>query len=164
MAYYRETNFPQIVIDDKSYPIPPEVRFHFRNIHRIKELDGIVKVDVLGVVLDDRENYLIETIRFISGFPSETCIVFLDPDTGLEPNNANLNHVLEREAREIWTKLKPGDVFVFYQHQTNRNGQPWIEEKKVQLANAIHISNDSIKVAHGFEIATDVVFFYVKKA
>src|SRR5262249_17751130 len=48
-----------------------------------------------------------------------------------------LNHVLESELAELWAELTIGDVLVFYQHQTNRNGQSWIATKKDQLATAL---------------------------
>lgn len=91
------------------------------------------------------------------------CIVFLDPDVGLEPSCPSLGHVLESEALAFWDALKVGDVFVFYQHQTNRNKQPWIETKRVQLAKAIKIRENQLKVARGMAIASDVVFYYSQK-
>ena len=51
-------------------------------------------------------------------------IIFLDPDTGLELERASLKHVLESELGEIWEQMAPGDVLVFYQHRTNRTGEP----------------------------------------
>lgn len=90
--------------------------------------------------------------------------MFLDPDTGLEPQNPALDHVLGTEARAIWNAMKVGDVFAFYQHQTNRAGQPWIEPKRLQLAQALGVAEPAIKIASGPDIAQDVVFFYVQKA
>jgi hypothetical protein len=90
------------------------------------------------------------------------CIVFLDPDTGLEPRNPKFEHVLEKEAKAVFDALKSDDVFVFYQHQTNRNGSPWIEEKRKQLAGALEIPQKEVKIASGQKIAHDVVFYYTK--
>ena len=60
--------------------------------------------------------------------------------------------------------MKAGDVFAFYQHQTNRAGQPWIEPKRSQLADALVVSTEAIKIASGPAIAQDVVFFYTQRA
>jgi len=60
--------------------------------------------------------------------------------------------------------MKPGDVFAFYQHQTNRAGQPWIPRKRGQLAGALGVPIQVVKVANGPRIAQDVVFFYFQKA
>ena len=56
-----------------------------------------------------------------------------------------------------------GDIFAFYQHQTNRNGQPWIEPKRFRLAQAIGAGIHQVKMVSGPEIAQEVVFFYVQK-
>jgi hypothetical protein len=60
--------------------------------------------------------------------------------------------------------MKNGDVFAFYQHQTNRAGQPWIEPKRSQLAEALQVQPDAIKKAQAPDIANDVVFFFIQKA
>lgn len=59
--------------------------------------------------------------------------------------------------------MKSKDVYVFYQHQTNRAGKPWIEPKRKQLEDALELDRDSIEVAYGPDIARDVVFFYKQK-
>jgi hypothetical protein len=97
-------------------------------------------------------------------FEQERCVVFLDPDNGLEPQNAGLQHVLETEARSIWEAVKPHDFFVFYQHQTNYAGQPWIEPKRLQLAGALGVPQQSLKIASGPAIARDVVLYYIQRA
>jgi hypothetical protein len=63
----------------------------------------------------------------------------------------------------LWTELIAGDVLVFYQHQTNRNGQPWIAAKKEQFERAIGQPIGSAKQARSEKIARDVVFFYAEK-
>jgi hypothetical protein len=73
-----------------------------------------------------------------------------------------MEHVLEFEVKAIWEKLRVGDVLVFYQHQTNRAGKPWVEAKKKQLAHTLGVKDESLKMAKG-SIAKDVVFFYCGK-
>jgi hypothetical protein len=52
---------------------------------------------------------------------------------------------------------------VFYQHQTNRNGTPWIEPKKKQFERALGVQQGSAKLACALGIARDVAFFFLIK-
>jgi hypothetical protein len=90
-------------------------------------------------------------------------IVFLDPDTGLEPRFAGPEHVLEQELAEIWEVLRSEDIMVFYQHQTNRSGTPWIEPKKAQFERALGVRKGISKLARAPGVAPDVAFFYIEK-
>jgi hypothetical protein len=114
-------------------------------------------------LFEKRADYLESFKRFLSAFRHEKCVVFLDPDIGLEPQKPSLGHVLKSEAKAIWKAIRSGDLYVFYQHQTNRAGQPWIESKRSQLEGALELPNNSIEIAHGPQIAHDVVFFYKQK-
>lgn len=113
---------------------------------------------------EDRTAHLQAALALLPAFTHERCIVFLDPDTGLAPQVPTLDHVLESEAHSIWKGMKAGDVFAFYQHQTNRAGRPWIDEKRTQLAKALNVSLKAVKIARAPKIANDVVFFYVHRA
>jgi hypothetical protein len=163
LAFYRPSDFAKIVIDGAEHDIPPEVLAHFRDLRLVESINSKIKISVFDRLFRDRGHYLKAIKIFLSEFLKERCVVFLDPDTGLEPQKPSLDHVLELEAKAIWKATKPDDVYVFYQHQTNRAGQPWIEPKRIQLEKALDLGKDSIKVACGLEIAADVVFFYTKK-
>lgn len=65
---------------------------------------------------------------------------------------------------ELWGEIKVGDILVFYQHQANRNGQPWIAPTKDQFERALGLPNGAAKLARSERIARDVVFFYARKA
>lgn len=164
VAYFRSNQFDGVEIDRVKFETPPEITNHFRNIHRIEELSSPVKVSVFNTVFNDRKGYLDQAKEFIASFSHERCIVFLDPDTGLEPETvkSNLDHVLNSEIKELWDALKPDDVLALYQHQTNRNGKTWIEPKKGQFTRAIGAAVDAVKIGHG-DLARDVVVFYVQK-
>jgi len=101
----------------------------------------------------------------MGSFSHERCVVFLDPDTGLEPEKSkgDEKHVLNREAQTFWRALPGGTVFAFYQHKPNRSNDPWIEPKRAQLEAAIGIAASEIGVASGIKIANDVVLFYAVK-
>jgi len=163
LAFCRPSEFGQIDIDGEMQNIPPEVIAHFRNMRTIGSISSEIRVNVFDPVFEDRATHLPAVLAMLSAFEQERCIVFLDPDTGLEPKHPTLEHVLDSEARTIWTHMKKGDVFVFYQHRTNRAGQLWIEPKRVQLADALRVPPDAIKIARAPNIANDVVFFFLQK-
>ncbi|MCZ6834210.1 MAG: hypothetical protein O7G85_00405 [Planctomycetota bacterium] len=163
LAYYRPSSFDQLIIDDESHEIPEEVIAHFRNLRTIERIDSEVRVTVFDLVFKDRPTYLQEVLTALPIFSQERCIVFLDPDTGLESTRPSLDHVLNNEAGAIWNDMKIGDVFVFYQHQTNRSGQSWIEPKRNQLADALNVDTGEIRMANAPKITKDVVFFFTQK-
>jgi hypothetical protein len=165
VTYYRPSSWPAIKIDGVSHSLPTAVLEHFRKVGNAARLRSNAQIIVLNTLWQDRTAYLRDVLHGIRNLPQRTSIVFLDPDTGLEPKGgAELEHVLESELRTIWEALRPGDLLVFYQHQTNRNGRPWIKPKKVQFEKAIGLAPASAKVAHGQDIARDVVLFFSQKS
>ena len=166
IAYYRPSTWGQLEIDGKPHDVPQEVFKHFRNLGNIEELRAGPQIKVLMAPFDDRGRYMTEVLKAIAAKGPDPKIVFLDPDTGLEPRNPSMDHVLESEVKEIWDRLQPWDVLVFYQHKTNRNGQPWIEPKMKQLSGAIGVDKGEIKLAvgHNPNLAQDVALFYCQKA
>jgi len=163
IAYYTPSIFSKISIDSEEINLPPAIINHFRNIRTVEKIDCKFKITVFDRTFDDRKTYLDAASKFIRGQTGIPKIVFLDPDTGLAPKKPLLTHVLDTEANTFWNLLELSDLFVFYQHQTNRNGQPWIKQKRKQLAVALGISDEKIKVAQGKKIARDVVFYYALK-
>ncbi|MCX8214596.1 MAG: hypothetical protein OTJ97_08875, partial [SAR202 cluster bacterium] len=101
--------------------------------------------------------YLAETLSVVSKRKDENCLIFLDPDTGSEPGKPSFDHVINSEIETIWQALRGGYILACYQHKTTRRDQEWIEPKREQLAVALNVSIDAIKVAKAFGIARDVV-------
>lgn len=163
LAFYRPYKFERVLLDGEEHDIPHEICAHFRDLRTIENLNSNIQVTVFCELFEDRDSYIEAVKAFLVKFRQERCVVFLDPDTGLAPQNPNLDHVLESEAKAIWEDTKSGDVYVFYQHQNNFAGRPWIEPKRSQLENALDLNKDSIKVASGPKIAHDVVFYYTQK-
>jgi hypothetical protein len=163
VVYYRPSSFGQIEIDGRQVTIPEEVIAHFRNVRAVASIDSHIRVAVFDAVFQNRQIYLQAVLALLPAYAGERCVVFLDPDTGLEPQTPSLEHVLATEVNAIWVNMKSGDVLVFYQHQTNRAGQPWIPQKHVQLAQALGVPQASVKIASGEAIARDVVFFFIQK-
>lgn len=164
IALLNLSQFGDVEIDGERHSIPEEVLRHFRDVRNVTTLSHQPRISVFDCSLQDRASYFLAAARFISSFCDERCVVFLDPDTGLEPNGrGDTKHVLNRELREFWDVLSSSWVLVFYQHETNKAGKPWIEDKRAQLASAIGVPINEVGVASGREIAKDVVFFHVSK-
>jgi len=164
VAYFRPSEWGQIEIDGQKHPIPKPVVNHFRNVRNILKMPCEPRVEVIDSSFKDRGQY--EQVIINEVARQHPCIVFLDPDTGLEPDSGpKPEHVLASELEHIWNNMVTGDVLAFYQHQTNRNGQPWIEPKRKQFEKALKLAGGSVKVAVGSEItgARDVAIYYCQK-
>ncbi len=165
IAFYNHSDFGNVQIDGQSYAVPDEVISHFRSITNVAALATPTKISVYDTQFSHqtRAIYLASAIKHVKSFGSERCIVFLDPDTGLEPNGkADRTHVIGSEAKAFWDALEKDWTLVFYQHQPNRNGEPWIEPKRTQFANALNISLNEVKLAVS-NISKDVAFYFATK-
>jgi hypothetical protein len=150
----RPKEFDRLVIDGQNQDIPQEVIAHFRDLRKIGGLSTKVRVTVFDPPFNEKQRprHCSMACAFVSAFSEERCVVFLDPDVGLEPQNeATLKHVLEKEAREIWEAMKAGDVFALFQHQTNMGGKPWLEPKQRQLARVLGVLPHAVRIAHALE-------------
>jgi hypothetical protein len=163
VLYFRPDMWAGVEIDGKSVEMNQAVIEQFRRAASISMMNCGARIEVVEDVFSDRTVYLQRVLDRIRHRPQAPGIVFLDPDTGLEPGKPNLKHVLDSELAEIWRSMIPDDLMVFYQHQTNRNGEEWIEPKKSQFERALNIRPGSAKLAHGVKIARDVAFFFAAK-
>lgn len=163
VLYQRPTTWQQLEIDGEQVPLPAAVVQHFRNATSIAAIQCSALVEVISETFGDRSEYLqivLQRIRVRARLPG---ILFLDPDTGLEPRLAGPAHVLDAELAEIWKALRSNDIMLLYQHQTNRSGTPWIKPKKAQFERALGVREGSAKLARAPGIAPDVAFFYIEK-
>jgi hypothetical protein len=164
VAYFRPSIWPTIEIDGVAHPLPAEVVEHFRDFRTIARLPkGPRSLEILPIEVPfvDRDRYLSAVIDAILESPAPS-IVFLDPDTGLQPPRPSMEHILESELTAIWDRMRESDVLVFYQHKTNRTGAPWIDPKRAQFERAIGIAPGSARLAGG-AAARDAVFFIAPK-
>jgi len=169
VLYLRPSEWGNLEIDGEIRPLPKEVRQHFRSVKAIQQMTSEVQIELIHEEFRDRNLYLDQVKERIRSRQIHPGVVFLDPDTGLEPaGHAGLQHVFNRELTAIWGALTPGDVLVFYQHKTNRNQEPWIKPKLGQFESAINADageNNRIrgKLAYAPDVANDVAFFFATK-
>jgi hypothetical protein len=161
VLYHRPSTWEQLEIDGEQVELPAAVVKHFRDAASVSSIQCSARVEVVSETFGDRNAYLQIVLQRIQSRAQRPSIVFLDPDTGLEPaGGAGLQHVLDSEVGRIWDVLSPGDILVFYQHKTNRSGTPWIELKKPQFE---QVRKGAAKIAWAPGISNDVAFFYIEK-
>lgn len=169
VLFYRPTEWKKIEIDGRPFEIPNGVIRHFRDVRSIRTLDSGIPIDTLTEPFNDRDVYLRQILEVIHAREEQPGIVFLDPDTGLEPKISKYDHshVSKEELREVWAALRPGDLLVFYQHEDNKRNEEWKNRKKLQFAAALAgcgVTDASVKIAHAPEISRDVVFYFVQRS
>jgi len=164
ILYYRASEYASVEVDEEPVELSTAVRKHFRSISSVSGISCSAQIEVMTEPFGDRASYQSKILERIHRRPQFPGIVFLDPDTGLEPpGRGRPEHVLESEVSEIWRNLRSGDVLALYQHQTNRNGSPCIEPKRGQLARVLTVGPSRVRVAKSPGIAEDVVLFFVEK-
>jgi len=164
VAYFRTNEWCRLEIDGQEKSIPESVTSHFKNLNNIENLSSILQIKVLDSLFENRDEYKRKIAEAIRG--PHPCIIFLDPDTGLQPSNSSpkLEHVLASELKYIWGEIPVGDLLVLYQHRTNRNRQDWIEPKRKQFEMALGLPCGGAKVANELpKNMSDVAFYYCRK-
>lgn len=165
IAYYRKTDFGNIILDGKENQIMPDVVKFFRNLDNIKKISPHRKIEIFKEIFDyrkpGRQMYQSSVIAKIAEQKDEKAVVFLDPDTGLGTGKQRKKHVLKSECREIWDALGFGFVFVLYQHRFRQKN--WKEIRKRELAEGLGLAEAQVRIAEGPAIAKDVIFYYVQK-
>jgi len=160
VAYYRPDSWPSLDVDGRAVPLSSDVLNHFRSVRNGLGTQTRFNIHVWNDEFSDRDSYTRTVASRIAEHGDRPLVVLLDPDTGLEPARPALEHVREAEVALVWNTLQPGDVLVLYQHQTNRNGTPWVEPKRMQLARALGVLAPTVGVAQAPKLATDVVLFF----
>lgn len=179
IAFCTETNWPKLHIgDEDGVDLPERVRKHFRDVDKIQELgDGQVEIEILSYSPEQRDAYLDKVLQEIAEPHDVSRIVFLDPDTGLEPDTppgtkkrkTSGKHVSESDVKRLWEAMSPGDILALYQHMDNRRGdETWIERKQKQLSKAlsechVEVARESTPKTSGKQPPVDVVILYCQK-
>ena len=162
VLYHRPTKWEPLEIDGEKVELSSAVLQHFRDPFSVSKIECKCRIEVFGNQFTDRNEYLNEVLERIRLRPGLPRIIFLDPDTGLEPRGTpSPKHVLASEVKKIWMTLSPGDVLVLYQHQIRE--AEWIQSKKRQFEKALGIGRGKSKMGQAKEIANNVVLFFAEK-
>ncbi|MHB8522737.1 MAG: hypothetical protein ACYDH9_18530 [Limisphaerales bacterium] len=143
----RHGELAKIMVGDKEYDTPVDVFQVLRNVHNVGQGFGGVEVDIFDrEFTDEREGFFDSVEAHLNGQLPGKRLVFLDPDTGLRDKKTGYQHVTSNEIKRIWGVLDQADGLALYQHCTNRRGQPWIDKKKSEFADAIGTRERNIVV------------------
>jgi hypothetical protein len=163
VPYWRPEKAPfHFIFRNERLPVTDDVWRFFRDIHRIEQLgDDIgVKVKIVREEFNHANRWLYsEHISRHLKDCARPLLLFLDPDTGIQPKKLEVTHTTEREIERAWAELRPGDWLVFYQHA--RRESDWVSVVKKQLSTIC--KGGSVEVARSEEIGRDVAFLCVRK-
>jgi hypothetical protein len=95
--------------------------------------------------------------------PGDKTLVFLDPDTGIEPlGSAKNEHLLIKDIVSICSVLRPGDKVVIYQHALHSAN--WMNTFSQRLNKiAVDTQTELGDPFHSPGVAKDVCFFTLTK-
>lgn len=166
VAYFRHGTDLKLQTEEGEVELPVQVWNHFsnlRHIERLGEATGL-KIIVLDQLFDpgkrsDYINMIGLHLEEINKEIKSRKIIFLDPDTGIEPENAKPEHVTEHDLREIWNRIKNGDLLAIYQHADHT--KKWLDERKQKMSNTC--DGVCINTILGKDIASDVAILWCCK-
>jgi hypothetical protein len=163
VLFHRDQTDQTLQTDNGAIPIPEPVWSHFSDLHRIRKLWDATErtLDIFDQPFDHptRREYITSLIARLNQLPSRR-LVFLDPDTGIEPGTATVQHVTEQDIGEIWNQLTVDDMLLVYQHADHTG--TWLEQHRQQLSRACN--GENVGAIRGQNIAGDVAILFATKA
>ena len=165
----------ELEVNGKSFAIPNKVWGHFREFRDIARLgDEIgVKIEVLDQKFEHekRNAYFDARVKDVEDRKNRKLIVFLDPDTGLQPEKSQVTekHVRKKEVERLYNVLRLGDWLALYQHGWWPKERSWQEISKERFASTcgVHITRImSFSASSSLDAdgaAKDVVLLAVEK-
>jgi hypothetical protein len=164
VAYLRHM---KLQTEETEVEISKEVWNHFYDLRDIKRLGDAIGLEI--IILDQnfdpakRRDYIDKIISKVNEIKSPK-IVFLDPDTGIEPKKVKPEHVTEQDMKEIWEKtLSNGDILAVYQHADRKKN--WLTEQLNERKKKMSSACDNVCVKHilGKGIAPDMAMLWCCK-
>jgi len=162
VAYYRDGTDPILETPEGRVPMPVQVWEHFSDLRNIERLARATDTSI--VVLDQpfqplhRPEYIASVVHRLTVVHSPK-IVFLDPDTGIEPSAADPEHVAKTDLERIWAALLPNDVLAVYQHADHTG--TWLHERARKMTEAC--GGMPVHSILGPGIASDVAMLWCAK-
>jgi len=164
VAYVRRDEMPVVAISGEEIAVDPAVWSFFRDLSRVSELGTTagIPIDVIDEPFDPRQRagYASTVVGAIRGARPDPLLLFLDPDTGLQPARPGGVHVSHDEVRQYWKELQPGDILGLYQHA--RHDTTWASDVEAELSALC--AGAPVQVARSGEIGKDVALLFITKA
>lgn len=146
---------------NNSLPVSDKVWRFFKDIKSVERLGGPgteIKVFVEEFNPRDRGVYSQKITDYLQGC-ARPLLLFLDPDTGLEPKMATGAHVTRNDVSHAWAGLTLNDWLVLYQHARRHKG--WIANVSREIREICE--GASLEVAQSEDIGRDVALICVRK-
>ena len=162
VAYHRDGTDRMLETQDGRVPLPAGVWEHFSDLRHIKRLAQATGISI--VVLADafeptqRRAYIAAVLDKLSTVPRPK-IVFLDPDTGIEPRKADAVHVAKADLAEVWAALSADDILAVYQHADHTN--TWQQDRTRKMAEAC--GGVQVHAITGVDMAADIAILWCAK-
>lgn len=166
VAYFRHGPDLKLKVNEcgveREVELSQAVWDHFSDLRHIERLGESIGLEI--IVLDQCFDHVIrgDYIDMIASKVKEVeChkIIFLDPDTGIEPKKAKPEHVTIKDLQKIWEALRHGDLLVIYQHAAFTEN--WLSDRKGTMSSAC--SNVDVGTITGIDIAADVAMLWCCK-
>lgn len=164
VAYARTDERPQVAIGEHTVAVDDVVWTFFRDLQRIQHLGATtgIPIDVINDIFDPKKRiaYQQRVIDVLAANRDGAVLLFLDPDTGLQPTRASPQHVTREEVQAFWRQLAAGDWLALYQHA--RHDRSWADD--VQHEFSALCGGVPIDLARSTEIGKDVALLFARKA
>jgi hypothetical protein len=163
IPYFRPENYRPRFHFLRDLCVSDEVWKFFKNLKSVERL-GEPGIEI-KVFLDeefnshDRSFFSQKITAYLEGC-DRPLLLFLDPDTGLEPKTATVTHVTKKEVGHAWAGLKKDDWLVLYQHA--RRQKEWKTDVSHELRQICQGAN--VEVARSDDIGKDVALLCARKA
>jgi hypothetical protein len=112
----------------------------------------------------DADDYFQSVVLRLSELQKEhKVLVFIDPDTGIEPaSGAKNEHLRCADMRLVWKSLRPGSRLIIYQHASRTTD--WKGRLKVRAGEILGIDPGLLREPYSDErLAMDVCFLVLEK-
>jgi hypothetical protein len=166
IAYFRHRPDLKLQTEQGEVPLPIQVWDHFSNLRHIEHLgkETGLKIIVLDQYFEpikrrDYINMIVSHIDEINKDNKNPKIVFLDPDTGIEPKKGKAEHITTNDLQKIWASLLPGDILMIYQHAAFTDN--WLNDRKEKMS--VVCDNVCVKHILGKDIAPDMAMLWCCK-
>lgn len=163
VGYFRADERPSVTVGDGQISIEDAVWSFFRDPSSISALGAAtgIPIAVISAEFDPhhRDAYVEMVHERLRASRPGSVLLFLDPDTGLEPARAAAEHVSRSELRAYWQALKTGDWIALYQHA--RREKQWCERVCAELGELC--GGADVHVAKSSEVGRDVALLFIEK-
>lgn len=157
-----EASHPHFIFQGKRLPISDPVWRFFRNVHDIarmgSEFGGSINVVASEFNPTQRSAY-ISAVKNEINRSKRPLLLFLDPDTGLQPRKFKPEHTSTAEIVELWAMLHPKEWLVLYQHA--RRTAQWAQSVESELSALC--GKQKVHIARSEDVGQDVAFLCTQK-